>query len=48
MSAPNLPNGIITILAARKVGHLIIKTKMFNFEACVLIGWLTNTLANEL
>ena len=33
-----------TILAVRKAGHLNMKTKMFDFEACVLIGWLANTL----
>ena len=32
------------ILAVRKAGHLNIKTKMFNYEARVLIGWLANTL----
>ena len=37
----------ISILAVRKVGHLIIKTKMFDFEARVLIGWLANTLASQ-
>ena len=37
----------ISILAVRKVGHLNIKTKMFDFEARVLIGWLANTLASQ-
>ena len=31
---------MFTILAVRKVGHLKIKTKMFDFEARVLIGRL--------
>ena len=35
-----------TILAVRKVGHLNI-TKMFDFEALVMIGWLANTLASQ-
>ena len=34
-------------LAVRKVGHLNIKTKMFDFEARVLIGCLANTLASQ-
>ena len=28
-------------------GHLNIKTKMFDFEARVLIGWLANALASQ-
>ena len=32
------------ILAVRNAGHLNIKTKVFDFKARVLIGWLTNTL----
>ena len=36
-----------SILAARKVGHLNIKTKMFDFEAHILIGWLANTLTSH-
>ena len=35
-------SNIISILAVKKVGHLSIKTKIFNF---VLIGWLANTIA---
>ena len=35
------------ILAVRKVGHLNIKTKLFDFEARVLIGWLANILASQ-
>ena len=35
------------ILVVRKVGHLDIKTKMSDFQASVLIGWLTNTLASQ-
>ena len=38
---------MIDILAVRKVGHLNIKTKMFDFEAHVLIGWLANALASQ-
>ena len=38
---------LVTILAVRKVGHLNIKTKMFDFEARVLIGWLANILARQ-
>ena len=37
----------VTILTVRKVGHLNIKTKMFDFVACVMIGWLANTLASQ-
>ena len=40
-------NILYTILAVRKVGHLNIKINVFDFEACVLISWLENTLANE-
>ena len=32
------------VVAVKTSGHLNIKTKMFVFEACVLIGWLANTL----
>ena len=35
---------MITILAERKAGHLNIKTKMLNFEARVLIGWLSESV----
>ena len=33
-----------TILAVRKAGRLNIKTKMSEFEACVLIGWLVQSV----
>ena len=33
------------MLSVKKVGHLNIKTKMFNFEARVLIGRLANIIA---
>ena len=36
-----------SILAVRKVGHLNTKTKMFDFEAHILIGWLANTLTSQ-
>ena len=36
-----------SILTVRKVGHLNIKTKMFDFEARILIGWLADILASE-
>ena len=32
------------MLAVRKIGHLNIKSKMFDFEARVLIGLLANTV----
>ena len=35
------------ILAVRKKGNLNIKTKMFDFEVRVLIGWLANTLDSQ-
>ena len=34
-------------LAVRKIGHLNIKTNMFNFEARVMIGCLANTLDSQ-
>ena len=37
----------ITILAVRKVSHLHTKTKMFDFEPQVLIGWLANTPVSQ-
>ena len=37
----------ISILAVRKVGHLNRKTKMFGFEAHILIGWLARVFANK-
>ena len=37
----------VYILTIRKIGHLNIKTKIFDFEARVLIGWLANTLASQ-
>ena len=37
----------INILAVRKVGHLNIRTKMFDFEARVLIGWLAGVFASQ-
>ena len=37
----------VIILAVKKVGHLNIKTKMFDFEARVLIGWLVNILTSQ-
>ena len=42
----NLPL-IRNILAVTKVGHLNIKTKIFNFEASALIGWLVNILVSQ-
>ena len=33
-----------TVVTVRTTGHLSIKTKMFDLDECVLIGWLTNTL----
>ena len=30
------------ILGPEMIGNLNIKTKMFDFEECVLIGWLAN------
>ena len=36
-----------SILVVRKVGHLNIKTKMFDFEVRVLIGWLTQSIGNQ-
>ena len=36
-----------TILAVRKVGHLNIKTIMFNFEAHILICWLERVFASQ-
>ena len=33
-----------TILSLEKIENLNIETKMFDFEAYVLIGWLANTL----
>ena len=38
---------LLSILAVRKVDHLNIKTKMSNFEARVLIGWVANTVASQ-
>ena len=35
------------MLVVRKVGHRTVKTKMVDFEVCVLIGWLANTLASQ-
>ena len=35
---------VVYILTLRKVGHFNIKTKMFDFEAHVLIGWQANSL----
>ena len=35
------------ILAIRKASHLNIKTKTFNFAACVLIGWLARVFARQ-
>ena len=37
----------ITILAVRKVGHLNIKSKMFNTEARALIGWLARVFTSQ-
>ena len=34
-AVPPLTCAATTILAVRKLGHLNIKTKMFDFEACV-------------
>ena len=34
----------VPILAVRKASHVNIKTKMFDIEANVLIGWLANNL----
>ena len=34
----------VPILAVRKASHVNIKTKMFDIEANVLIGWLANSL----
>ena len=31
----------------RKIGHLNIKTKMFDIEACVLIGWYSLASQSE-
>ena len=39
---------MVYILAVRKVGHLNIKSKMFVFEARVLIGWLVRVFASQL
>ena len=36
-----------SILAVRKVGHLTMKTNMFDFEARVLVGWLAGILASQ-
>ena len=36
-----------TILAVRKIGHLNIRTKLFEFEAHVLIGWLARVFASQ-
>ena len=38
---------ISTKLTERKVGYLNIKTKMFDFEASALIGWLARVFANQ-
>ena len=35
------------ILAVRKVSHFNIKTKMFDYEVRVLIGWLANVYCNN-
>ena len=35
------------ILAVRKVGHLNIKTKLFDFEARVMIGWPARVFASQ-
>ena len=32
------------LLAVRKVGHLNIKTKMFDYETRVRIGWLVQSI----
>ena len=37
----------VIILAVKMVGHLNIKTKVFDSEARVLIGWLVNILTNQ-
>ena len=39
-------NVCLTILAVRKVSHLNIKTKMFDFEESPLIGWLARVFAS--
>ena len=38
----------INILAVRKVGHLNIKTKMFDFETRILIGWLARVFSQPI
>ena len=35
---------IVPILALEKIGNLNIKTKIFDFEARVLIGWLVQSI----
>ena len=43
-TSPGLYNNILDV---RKIGHLNIKTKMFDIEARVLIGWYSLVSQSE-